>query len=221
MPRYSFQNNTNLSLNYCYDELLRLIPNLTKQDFGKLINATKQNIGQRMKKDSMLSANELELLKENLKENNLPSKFLDVAILPAESQIVQVPVRDDVMLSCGGGASSNGDFVTDTIGFDINFVEKLGANPKTVSIVYAKGDSMEDKISSGDCLMVDESKTRLNDGMIYAFVYDSELYCKKIQKRPDEITAVSLNKEYEPFKIEQDRPFNIIGQVVGVIKKLS
>lgn len=221
MPRYSYQNNTNLSLNYCYNELLRIVPNLTKQDFGKFINATKQNIGQRMKKDSKLSVSELELLRKNLRENNIPSRFLDYASLPLENQIIQIPIRDDVSLSCGTGTVSDNDYITDTIGFDVNFIRKLGGNPKTVSVVSARGDSMEDKISSGDYLLVDEEKKYINDGMIYAFVYDSELYCKKIQKRPNELTAISLNIEYKPFEIENNRQFNIIGQVIGVIKKLN
>lgn len=221
MPKYSFQNNTNLSLNYCYSELLRIIPALTKQDFGKLINATKQNIGQRMKKNSMLSINELELLKNNLKENSIPCKFLDSAILPNETEIIQLPVRDEVILSCGMGCYSENEAIKDTIGFDVDFVRRLGANPGNVSIVLAKGDSMEDKISSGDYLFVDESKTYINDGMIYAFIYDNELYCKKLQKSPDKLTAISLNRDYEPFTIEKNCLFNVIGQVCGVIKKLN
>lgn len=220
MTRYNYTKDTNLKLEYCYEQISRLIPNFEKQVFAKMLNTTKQNIGQRMKKGSVLSVKELDILRDNLQENNIPTKFLDNATLPLEEQFIQVPVRDEVQLSCGTGTFANADFVTDTIGFDVNFIRRLGGNPQKVSIVFARGDSMEDKISSGDHLLIDESKTYINDGMIYAFVYDSELYCKKIQKRPNELTAISLNIEYKPFPIEKDKPFNVVGQVIGVIKKI-
>lgn len=221
MARYTYSKDTNLSLKYCYEQLLRFIPNLTKQDFGKLINIKKQNLNQRMKKDSMLSITELDLLRDNLQENEVPTSFLDSVVLPLDKAIIQIPVRSEVELSCGTGTIANADFVTDSIGFDRNYIRRLGGNPETVSIVYAKGDSMEGKISSGDSLLIDESKRYINDGMIYAFVYDSELYCKKIQKNPGELWAISLNEEYKPFKIEKDKPFEIVGLVVGVIKKMT
>ncbi len=220
MARYNYTKDTNLTLEYCYEQISRIVPNFEKQVFAKLINTTKQNLGQRMKKGSMLSVKELDLLRDNLQGNNIPTKFLDYASMPLENQIIQIPIRDEVELSCGTGAVPNADFVSDTLGFDVNFIRKLGGNPKSVSIVFAKGDSMEDKISSGDYLLVDESKTFVNDGVIYAFVYNSELYCKKIQKRPNILTAISLNKEYEPFEIKQDGDFRVVGQIIGVIKKL-
>ncbi|MBR1618372.1 helix-turn-helix transcriptional regulator [bacterium] len=220
MARYNYTKDTSLTLEYCYEQISRLIPNFEKQVFAKMINTTKQNLGQRMKKGSVLSVKELDILRENLQENNIPSRFLDSATLPLEDQFIQVPVRSEVELSCGSGSVANADFITDTIGFDVNFIRRLGGNPQKVSIVFARGDSMEDKISSGDHLIIDESKTNINDGMIYAFVYDSELYCKKIQKRPNELTAISLNKQYQPFPIEKDRTFNVVGQVIGVIKKI-
>lgn len=220
MPRISCQNNTNLSLNYCYNEILKLVPNLTKQDFGRMINSAKQNIGQRMKRDSMLTVKELDLLKSSLEENNIPSKFLNAASVPFEQRIIQVPVRSETELSCGLGSFAVSEAVSDTIGFDIDFIRDLGGSPDAVSIVKARGDSMEDKISSGDSLIIDETRKNINDGMIYAFVYDSELYCKKLQKHPGGFTAISLNKEYAPFDIELERGFYPAGQVIGVIKKL-
>ena len=218
--KYSFKDDTDLTLSYCYEELQRLVPNITKQYFSDLLGGSRQNIGQRINRNSKLTANELETLKEKLQELGIPSRFLDFATLPLESQLTQVPVRSEVELSCGTGTNANADFITDTIGFDSSYIRRLGGNPKTVSIVYARGDSMESVISSGDSLMVDESKKYINDGNIYAFVYDSELYCKKIQKTPNELVAISFNEDYKPFKIEKDRPFEVVGQVISVIKKL-
>ena len=201
MPRYSNSNNTTVSIKHCYEELLKFNPQMTKTEFAVLINATRQNIGQRISRDSRLSKREFNILKEFLEERGLPTKMLNVSVVDDTS--VLVPVRTEVELSCGTGTFSNADFVSDTIKFDIRFIRSFGGNPNTVSIVYARGDSMADKIESGDALIVDESKTYINSGKVYAFVYDSELFCKQLNKTKDGITAVSFNKDYEPFVLNK------------------
>ena len=218
MPKYSNSNNTTISLKYCYEELLKLNPQLSKSDFAVLINASRQNVGQRINRESMLTIQEKEHLKEKLEENGIPTKFLNVAII--NDSIVYVPVRTEVELSCGTGSFANADFVSDTIEFNINFIRKFGGNPKTVSIVFARGDSMADRIESGDALIVDESKTYIENGKVYAFVYDSELFCKQLNKTKDGIMAVSFNKEYAPFEIDKTKQFAVVGQVISAMKRI-
>ncbi len=205
MPRYSNSNNTTVSIKHCYEELLKFNPQMTKTEFAVLINATRQNIGQRINRDSKLSKQEFNILKEFLEERGLPTKMLNVAVI--NDSIVQVPVRKEVELSCG-------------IGLDINFIRSFGGNPKTISVVFARGDSMADRIESGDALIVDESKTYINNGKVYAFVYDSELYCKQLNKTKDSIVAISFNKEYEPFEIDKTKQFAVVGQVISAMKRI-
>ena len=121
MPKYSNSNNTNLSLQYCFSELQKINPNITKSDFAAFINVSRQNIGQRINRNSKLTTREKNYLKEKLQENGIPTKFLNIAVL--SDSIVQVPVRSEVELSCGYGSTSNADFISDTIGLDINFIK--------------------------------------------------------------------------------------------------
>ena len=218
MPRYSNANNTDISVKYCYEELLKFNPQMTKTEFGELLNSNRQNIGQRISRDSKLSKQEYNILKEFLEDRGLPTKMLNVAVI--NDSIVQVPVRSNVELSCGTGTNANADFVSDTIGLDINFIRSFGGNPKTVSVVFARGDSMADRIESGDALIVDESKTYINSGKVYAFVYDSELFCKQLKKTSDGITAISFNKEFEPFEIDKTKQFAVVGQVISTMKRI-
>lgn len=218
MPRYSNSNSTTISLKYCYEELLKFNPQMTKSEFAVIINATRQNIGQRIKRGSKLSKPELKILKNFLEERGLPSKFLNVAVI--NDSIVQIPIRSEVELSCGMGTVANADFVSDTIGLDINFIRKFGGNPKTVSVVFARGNSMADRIESGDALIVDESKIYITNGKVYAFVYDSELYCKQLKETADGISAISFNRDYKPFQIDKNKQFAIVGQVISVVKKI-
>ena len=218
MPKYSNSNNTTISLKYCYEELLKLNPQMTKTEFAVLIGATRQNICQRLNRDSKLNRKERIHLKEQLEERGISTKFISFAVV--NDSIVQVPVRSNVELSCGTGTNANADFISDTIGLDINFIRSFGGNPKTVSVVFARGDSMADRIESGDALIVDESKTYINSGKVYAFVYDSELFCKQLKKTADGITAISFNKNYEPFEIDKTKQFAVVGQVISAMKKI-
>ena len=218
MPRYSNANNTDVSVKHCYEELLKFNPQMTKTEFGELLNSNRQNIGQRINRESKLSKQEFNILKEFLEDRGLPTKMLNVAVI--NDSIVQVPVRSNVELSCGTGTNANADFVSDTIGLDINFIRSFGGNPKTVSVVFARGNSMADRIESGDALIVDESKTYINSGKVYAFVYDSELFCKQLKKTADGITAISFNKDYEPFEIDKTKQFAVVGQVISAMKRI-
>ncbi len=218
MPKYAKTEQTNTTVKYCYEEILKFNPNFEKKQLAVIIGSTKQNIGQRINRDSKLSKKESDLLKVWLEDNGLPTKMLNVAVI--NDSTVQVPVRSEVELSCGTGTFANADFVSDTIGLDINFIRSFGGNPKTISVVFARGNSMADRIESGDALIVDESKTYIVNGKVYAFVYDSELYCKQLNKTKDSIMAISFNKEYEPFEIDKTKQFAVVGQVISAMKKI-
>ena len=218
MPKYAKTEQTSTTVKYCYEEILKFNPNFEKKQLAVIIGSTKQNIGQRINRDSKLSKKESNLLREWLEENGLPTKMLSVAVV--SESVVQVPVRTEVELSCGTGTFANADFVSDTIGLDINFIRSFGGNPKTVSVVFARGDSMADRIESGDALIVDESKTYINSGKVYAFIYDSELFCKQLKKTADGITAISFNKDYEPFEIDKTKQFAVVGQVISAMKRI-
>lgn len=218
MPKYAKTEQTSTTVKYCYEEILKFNPNFEKKQLAVIIGSTKQNIGQRINRNSKLSKKESDMLRVWLEDNGLPSKMLSVAVV--SESIVQVPVRTEVELSCGTGTFANADFVSDTIGLDINFIRSFGGNPKTISVVFARGDSMADRIESGDALIVDESKTYINSGKVYAFVYDSELFCKQLKKTSDGITAISFNKDYEPFEIDKTKQFAVVGQVISAMKRI-
>ena len=218
MPKYAKTEQTSTTVKYCYEEILKFNPNFEKKQLAVIIGSTKQNIGQRINRDSKLSKKESYMLRAWLEDNGLPTKMLSVAVV--SDSTVQVPVRNEVELSCGTGTNANADFVSDTIGLDINFIRSFGGNPKTISVVFARGDSMADRIESGDALIVDESKTYINSGKVYAFVYDSELFCKQLKKTADGITAISFNKDYEPFEIDKTKQFAVVGQVISAMKRI-
>ncbi len=218
MARYKYSKDSNISLKDCYETLLKIKPQMTKTEFAVLINTTRQNVWQRLNKKSMLTIQERDNLKAKLEELNIPTKFLNVAVV--SDSMVQVPLRSEVELSCGTGTVANADFVADSIRFDVSFIKKFGGNPNAVSIVFARGDSMADKIESGDALIIDESKNYIVNGKVYAFVYDSELYCKQLNVKSGIITATSFNENYKPFEIDKSKQFTVVGQVISAMKRI-
>ena len=42
----------------------------------------------------------------------------------------------------------------------------------------------------------------------------------ELNKTKDCITAVSFNKEYEPFEIDKTKQFAVVGQVIGAMKRI-
>lgn len=89
-------------------------------------------------------------------------------------------------------------------------------------VLYAYGDSMYPTISSGDiCLGVFfEKENVLLDGNIYVFLYEDELFIKRLQKRKDGFVFKSDNPDYPSIELESLENVKIIGRILAVIRKV-
>ena len=126
-------------------------------------------------------------------------------------------VRYDATLAAGAGSWNEGRRRLDDIPFTPAFFQKkLGrSNASGFSVLEARGDSMETKISDGDLLLIDEADTRIGDG-IYAFVLDGEARVKRFRRRVDGITIISDNQAYPPEELENDQLDRI--QIIGRVR---
>lgn len=90
---------------------------------------------------------------------------------------------------------------------------------RNLHLITGHGDSMSGTYEDGTPLFVDSGvKELLADG-IYIFDLDGEIYIKRLQKMPKgRIMAISDNRNYEPFYIEKDDQFRVIGRIVGDLK---
>ena len=83
---------------------------------------------------------------------------------------------------------------------------------------------MEPAIHSGDSLLVDISKTTLEDGCIFVLRLGDDLYAKRLQKLFDGgIEILSDNKEYKSQIVSAGElpMLQIIGKVVWMGKNLD
>ncbi len=226
---------TNFSLETVFTQL-NTINKLSKTDFAKILNSSKQNISRRMGYNGYLLADEvMPILKYLAEDGNTDndlfkelSKYSDTVKSKhqlkefqsnnIDDDFVDLNVRGDVSLSCGYGIAVYNDNVTGKCKVSRNELRRYGASIPNTEIVYAQGDSMSPEIESGDALLVDTSQTEIINGIVYAFNYDGQPMCKRLQKIGNEIKAISKNPLYDSFTIDFNLQFNIVGRVVGFMR---
>ncbi|WP_417537300.1 LexA family transcriptional regulator [Marinomonas sp.] len=146
--------------------------------------------------------------------------------IPQTDKIQVIPEADDychvpqysIEASAGQGALVEAESIDQHLAFKESWLRRSGINPANLIAMYARGDSMEPTIFSGDSLVIDKTKnTVTSDGGVYVINYDGELFVKRVQKQLDGLVAItSDNKNYRDMTIPlQDlSKLKIIGRVV-------
>jgi transcriptional regulator with XRE-family HTH domain len=138
---------------------------------------------------------------------------------PDESAgFVKVP-RYDATLAAGAGSWNEGRRRLDDIPFTAAFLRKRlnRTSTKGLTVLEARGDSMEKTISDGALMLIDEDQKRITDG-IFAFVLDGDARVKRFRKLIDGIMLVSDNAAYAPETVSgnDQAMLQIIGPVLWV-----
>ncbi|WP_421326447.1 LexA family transcriptional regulator [Aeromonas veronii] len=123
-----------------------------------------------------------------------------------------------VTVSTGHGAFNDDHEVKRKLAFRRKWLTFRKLNPDNLVVVFAKGDSMEPTIHSGDSILVDISKNQIEDGSIFVLRLGEELYAKRLQKNFDGgITIISDNRDDYPLQVvpaNQLENLAVIGKVV-------
>ncbi len=81
-----------------------------------------------------------------------------------------------------------------------------------------EGDSMKPKIPNGSIVLIKKCDD-IESGKIGAFFYNGSVFCKKKICREDGTKwLVSLNKDYNDFKISEDDIVKVYGEVIEVVQ---
>jgi phage repressor protein C with HTH and peptisase S24 domain len=138
----------------------------------------------------------------------LPAKATDYIHIPQFS----------IEASAGHGALVEAESIDQHLAFSAEWLAKQGIGIKDLIALYARGDSMEPTIISGDSLVIDKSIDAISsDGGIYVISYDGELYVKRVQKMLDgKVSVTSDNANYSNISIDKSELVNlkVIGRVV-------
>jgi phage repressor protein C with HTH and peptisase S24 domain len=120
---------------------------------------------------------------------------------------VKIPIIN-VVASAGGGSDFGDGEQVDHLSFSLKMLLELG-NPDQMQIIKIEGDSMEPELASGDHVMIDQSQTKLADGLHAVFV-DGHLFVKRVHVTGRlKASLVSTNASYPAFEIQIADPDDI------------
>lgn len=202
---------------------------ITYEEVAKVLGlSSKQAAYNRITRKQPLKDWEILKLEEAFKNSPVTTEEIKIKIKELQDRLgiehnndtVLIPYRPDVYLSAGYGVeiySESAEFVT----LDIRlFTTDRGTkiNPAHCEIVRISGNSMEPEYRHGDRVIIDRDDTEFLDGHIFAFRYNGQCYVKEINLMGNKIKCISLNKEYEPFYIEQGEEFTVFGRILPRIR---
>lgn len=104
-----------------------------------------------------------------------------------------------------------------------SFLRRLGASPDQSQVIFARGESMLPTIPDGSLLLVDRSKTLINDNGVFVFRVGEGIKVKRARWRADQrIDLVSDNQlaGYPPETYTRDELAAIVplGRVMCVMR---
>jgi len=125
-------------------------------------------------------------------------------------------------LCAGGGSFEVEAAVDEHYAFREDWLRKKG-NPQGMVLMEVMGDSMEPLIEEGDTVLIDQSKTELLAGRIYALGVDDTVMIKRVEKHPGKLVLRSANPAYEPLFLQGDEldSVRIVGTLLWVCRELA
>ena len=109
-------------------------------------------------------------------------------------------------MSAGIGASVYDDQNYDTVYFNKELAHDFAS--------WVSGDSMEPKYHNGSVALIRETGFDY-DGAVYAVVWNSQTFIKKVYREEEGLRLVSINKDYKDIYIPYDENPRIVGKIVG------
>ena len=109
-------------------------------------------------------------------------------------------------MSAGIGSSVYNDQDYDTVYFDKELAHDFAS--------WVFGDSMEPKYQNGSVVLIRETGFDY-DGAVYAVVWNSQTFIKKVYRDEEGLLLVSINKDYKDIHIPYDENPRIVGKIVG------
>ncbi|MCZ4258650.1 helix-turn-helix transcriptional regulator [Sulfitobacter sp. G21635-S1] len=125
--------------------------------------------------------------------------------------------RYEAQLAAGHGAHNGDNIPTSSLAFRLDWLSRIGVNPKHCCLVNVMGDSMEPTLYNGDLVMIDQQVRRFRSNRLFAFVNaDGDAQVKRVTVHSQALALISDNRNYEPQLLTMDDAdrLTIIGQVV-------
>ena len=199
-------------------ELAELI-GVSKQAYFKwekgLSKPTKANIAKLEKvlkvPEGYLSEDEISSLYKQLTEPNQEKAITYVRDLISSQKVISIAEKRSEYrvyekLSAGIGASVYGDLDYDVVYYNEELPHDFAS--------WVDGNSMEPTYQNGEVALIRETGFDY-DGAVYAVVWDSQTYIKKVYREEEGLRLVSINKDYPDKFAPFDENPRVIGKIVG------
>ena len=125
-------------------------------------------------------------------------------VVPIAEKLYEYHVYEK--MSAGIGSSVYNDQDYDTVYFDEELAHDFAS--------WVSGDSMEPKYQNGSVVLIRETGFDY-DGAVYAVVWSSQTFIKKVYREENGLRLVSINKDYKDIRIPYDENPRIVGKIVG------
>ena len=221
--------------------ILQIIDNLqnltqakiSQSDIARALGVTRATVSARVKTESQVTYEEIKKLERayniSLSEKDVSLNKINAQIQEIKKNLgmelddlnlIKIPYRPEVYLSAGYGVEVQNEAAQFmTIDSRLLTTEKgTKINPEYCEIVSISGNSMYPEYRHGDRVIIDRGDTDLADGHIFAFRYKGQCYVKEINLLGNKIKCISLNKEYDPFYIEESEDFMVLGRILPRIR---
>ncbi|MBS5794709.1 MAG: helix-turn-helix domain-containing protein [Clostridiales bacterium] len=169
-------------------------------------------------KDLLIKFNKLNILGKNEAKKRVDEltqiEKYTIDNVSEELCVTRLDIKDIQLYEIPASAGT-GMLITDDVPYEIRKIDLTIAPQarKADFALYVRGDSMEPSYYDGDIIFI-KSQPAVDNGQIGIFIYDDESYIKKYSVQEDGVYLVSLNKKYEPIKIDENLNFKVCGLVL-------
>ncbi len=124
-------------------------------------------------------------------------------------------------LCAGGGSFEVDSDVEGYYSFRQAWLAGKGSADKMV-LVDVFGNSMEPELKDGDTVLIDQSRTDIIAGAVYAVGIDDTIMVKRIEKHPKRLVLLSDNTRYASINLERGEmdSVRVIGKVIWACREL-
>ena len=198
--------------NEVLDRLQNLINYMPLQkELVEKTGINQSTLSSKLSRNSNWSEKEIEKLNKAYNIDILKNTTHNIAI----SRTVKIDYYPDVIASCGNGTYQMSQ---NCIKYDVptNFLPD-SRGVKSYSMCHAKGNSMFPRIWDGDFVICEHKENmRIENGEMYIFCYDEQLYLKRLSKNINQIVVESENPDFPTQYIEKDQmnDVHLIGHVI-------
>lgn len=191
--------------------------NITTENLNKIAKAFGLNISNFY--DYTLSVSKIKSCPLDVRKSSVSDEksVVTPTNLKTLQENISIPFFENVYASAGSGLI-NDENPPKTLEFSKSFIrDYLGTTEfSSLNIIKSKGDSMQPTIPKNALLFV--RLGHVKEGHICVVRLEDELYVKRLQKRPV-IKLISDNPCYDPIILHEDENFELIGTVLGYIKR--